>query len=41
VRIGAALIRFNGHTGRCIVTGLDPDSGRGDMPTLELLRLAD
>jgi uncharacterized protein YcbX len=31
-------VRLNGHVGRCIVTGLDPDNGRGDMPTLELLR---
>lgn len=38
VQIGGATVRFNGHIGRCIVTGLDPDSGRGDMPTLELLR---
>lgn len=38
LRIGSAEIRFNGHIGRCIVTGLDPDTGRGDMPTLELLR---
>ena len=38
LRIGGATLRFNGHVGRCIVTGLDPDTGRGDMPTLELLR---
>jgi hypothetical protein len=38
LQIGAATVRFNGHIGRCIVTGLDPDTGRGDMPTLELLR---
>jgi uncharacterized protein len=38
LQIGTALIRFNGNIGRCIVTGLDPDTGRGDMPTLELLR---
>lgn len=38
LQIGEARIRVNGNTGRCIVTGLDPDTGRGDMPTLELLR---
>ena len=38
VQIGDVTIRVNGHIGRCIVTGLDPDTGRGDMPTLELLR---
>ncbi len=38
LRIGGATVQFNGHVGRCIVTGLDPDTGRGDMPTLELLR---
>jgi uncharacterized protein YcbX len=38
LQVGSAELRFNGHIGRCIVTGLDPDSGRGDMPTLELLR---
>ncbi len=38
LRIGEAAVRFHGHIGRCIVTGLDPDTGRGDMPTLELLR---
>jgi uncharacterized protein YcbX len=38
LQVGGATIQFNGHVGRCIVTGLDPDTGRGDMPTLELLR---
>jgi hypothetical protein len=38
LQLGEATVRLNGHVGRCIVTGLDPDSGRGDMPTLELLR---
>ncbi|HWD70057.1 MAG TPA: MOSC N-terminal beta barrel domain-containing protein [Solirubrobacteraceae bacterium] len=37
LQIGGATVLFNGHVGRCIVTGLDPDTGRGDMPTLELL----
>jgi uncharacterized protein len=38
LRVGDAIVGINGHVGRCIVTGLDPDTGRGDMPTLELLR---
>lgn len=38
VRIGAALVRFNGHVGRCLVTSRDPDSGEIDLPTLDLLR---
>lgn len=38
LQIGGATVRINGNIGRCIVTGLDPDTGRGDMPTLELLR---
>lgn len=38
VRIGAALIRFRGHVGRCLVTSRDPESGDSDLPTLELLR---
>ena len=38
VRIGEALIGFNGHVGRCLVTNRDPDSGVIDLPTLDLLR---
>jgi hypothetical protein len=38
VQIGEALLQINGNVGRCIVTVLDPDTGRGDMSTLELLR---
>ena len=38
VRIGAALVRFGGHVGRCSITTLDPDSGEPDLPTLDLLR---
>lgn len=38
LRIGAALVVMHGHVGRCLVTGQDPDTGRADMPTLELLR---
>lgn len=39
LRIGLnAVIRPKGHVGRCLVTSRDPDSGRMDVPTLELLR---
>jgi hypothetical protein len=37
VRIGEALVRFNGHVGRCLVTSRDPDTGTIDLPTLDLL----
>jgi uncharacterized protein len=36
-RIGDALVAFNGHVGRCIVTRRDPDSGVIDLPTLDLI----
>jgi uncharacterized protein YcbX len=38
VRIGEALVSFNGHVGRCLVTSRDPDTGTIDLPTLDLLR---
>jgi uncharacterized protein YcbX len=38
VRIGEALVAFNGHVGRCLVTNRDPDTGVIDLPTLDLLR---
>lgn len=38
VRIGEALVGFNGHVGRCVVTSRDPDTGTIDLPTLDLLR---
>ncbi len=38
VRIGAALVRFGGHVGRCLTTSRDPDSGVVDQPTLDILR---
>jgi uncharacterized protein YcbX len=37
IRIGTAAVRFEGHVGRCLVTSRDPDSGRIDLPTLEIL----
>jgi uncharacterized protein YcbX len=38
LRVGEALIRFEGHVGRCLITSRDPDSGEVDLPTLDLLR---
>jgi uncharacterized protein len=38
VRAGEALLRFEGHVGRCLVTSRNPESGTVDLPTLELLR---
>lgn len=38
VRIGPALIKVQGNVGRCLVTGLDPDSGIPTLPTLDLFR---
>jgi uncharacterized protein YcbX len=37
VRIGEALLRFEGNVGRCLITSRDPDNGIVDLPTLELL----
>jgi uncharacterized protein YcbX len=38
VRVGEALIGFDGHVGRCLITSRDPDTGTIDLPTLEILR---
>jgi hypothetical protein len=38
VRVGGAVLRFEGHVGRCLVTSRDPESGTVDLPTLDLLR---
>ena len=37
VRIGAALVRPQGHVGRCVITTRDPDTAQGDLDTLKLL----
>jgi uncharacterized protein YcbX len=37
-RVGEALIGWDGHVGRCLVTSRDPDSGQIDLPTLDILR---
>jgi uncharacterized protein YcbX len=36
-RIGGATVRFAGHVGRCLITSRDPDTGRIDVPTLDIL----
>jgi hypothetical protein len=38
LQVGSAVLRFDGHVGRCLVTGRDPETGESDMPTLDLLR---
>jgi uncharacterized protein YcbX len=38
VRIGGAVIAFNGHVGRCLITSRDPDTGVVDLPTLDILQ---
>lgn len=38
VRVGEALLHFEGHVGRCLITSRDPESGVVDLPTLEMLR---
>ena len=38
VRVGAAVVRVRGHVGRCNITHRHPETGRSDMPTLDLLR---
>ncbi len=37
VRVGTALLSFNGHVGRCAVTTRNPDSGLVDLNTLRAL----
>lgn len=37
VRVGAALVRFRGHVGRCLITSRNPETGVIDLPTLDVL----
>ena len=37
VRIGPTLVAMHGNVGRCLITGLDPESGITTLPTLDLL----
>ena len=38
LQVGGAVLRFDGHVGRCLVTGRDPETGEPTLPTLDLLR---
>lgn len=38
VRIGGAVVRPTGHTGRCLVTSQDPDTGTADADVLQRIR---
>lgn len=38
VRIGEAEVRVGNPVPRCVITTLDPDSGRRDFPTLSVIR---
>jgi uncharacterized protein len=37
-RVGEALVAWGGHVGRCLITSRDPDSGKVDLATLDILR---
>lgn len=36
-RIGEAQVKFAGHVGRCLITSRHPESGKIDLPTLDVL----
>jgi uncharacterized protein len=38
VQIGEAKVAFGGNVGRCVITSRDPDTGKIDTPTLDILR---
>lgn len=38
VRIGEATVTFGGHVGRCLITSRNPDTGKINLPTLDILR---
>ncbi|MGH2836025.1 MAG: MOSC domain-containing protein [Solirubrobacteraceae bacterium] len=38
LRVGTAILRFDGNVGRCLVTSRDPETGEVTVPTLDLLR---
>ena len=38
VRLGAAVVAFHGHVGRCLTTTRDPETGESTLETLDLLR---
>ncbi len=38
MQVGQAQVRCRGHVGRCLITSREPETGKVDLPTLELLR---
>ncbi len=36
-QIGEAAVRFHGHVGRCLITSRDPETGRIDLSTLDII----
>jgi len=38
VKVGEAVVRPAGHTGRCLVTSQSPDTGAADMDMLQVIR---
>lgn len=38
VRVGAVLVGVHGHVGRCLVVTRHPETGRVDLPALDVLR---
>jgi uncharacterized protein YcbX len=38
VQVGSAVVRLEGHVGRCLITSRDPDTGEVTLPTLDVLR---
>jgi uncharacterized protein YcbX len=38
LQVGGAVLRFDGHVGRCLVTSREPETGEVTLPTLDLLR---
>lgn len=38
IRLGDAVVRPTGHTGRCLITSQDPDTGRPDLDMLQVIR---
>ncbi len=38
VRVGTALVGMRGHVGRCLVVTRHPETGRVDLPALDVLR---
>jgi len=37
IAVGEAELRVEGHVGRCLITGRDPETGISNLPTLDML----